>query len=329
MPTPDLGPLIAGILADTIWSPHFPLRRAERLASISPKDDPVPRSGGLYRIHLEEEEPLLAYVGQTGRLRGRLNELALGVFGDVMPYTTPHVAAPSLYAWALTPPYAPLMLSFLKADLRAYYRQGLESLVVTVERQRRKQTASAKQLARGGYSPLANFGKMPKGWYPSSSRTVGERGSVTLVDGTWHELSIMPVCDLDDSHEAFGDVWGGHEWTPWRYAREVPIHLEQRGLYRLWQKGAQEFWYIGCGQIASAARTAARLNPDLLFSAVVGSWTENEREELKSDLLGLYMVQRKRPPLDQYEGEENATAGSPWPGEIQQGDEKRRRVRGV
>lgn len=133
MPTPDLGPLIAGILADTIWSPHFPLRRAERLASISPKHDPVPRSGGIYRIHLEE----------------------------------------------------------------------------------------------------------------------------------------------------------------------------------------------------SASRTAARLNPDLLFSAVVGRWTENEREELKSDLLGLYMVQRKRPPLDQYEGEENATAGSPWPGEIQQGDVSRRRVRGV
>lgn len=329
MSPPNLSLLIAGIRAETIWSPHFPLRRAERLARISPKDDPVPRSGGLYRIHLEEEQPLLAYVGQTGRLRGRLNELALGVFGDEMPYTTPHVAAPSLYAWVHTPPYAPLMLSFCNVDLSAYYRQGLENLVITVERQRRKQIAPARQRARGGYSPLANFGKMPQGWYPSSSRTVGERGGTTLVDGPWHEPSIMPVCELDDPHEAFDDVWGGHVWTPWRYAREIPARLDQRGLYRLWQKGVQEFWYIGCGQLTAAARSAARLKPDLLFSAVAGVWNENERAELKSDLLGLYMAQHKRPPLNQYEGEENAAAGSPWPAEIQQGDEQRRRVRGA
>lgn len=80
---PDLSPIVAGILAGTIWSPHYPLRREERLAPISPKDDPVTRSGGLYRVHLEEEHPRLLYVGQTGALRRRLNELASGVFGDL------------------------------------------------------------------------------------------------------------------------------------------------------------------------------------------------------------------------------------------------------
>lgn len=57
--------LIEGILSSAIWSPRFPLRRTERLARLSPKDEPIPRRGGLYRIHLEGDPSVLAYVGQT------------------------------------------------------------------------------------------------------------------------------------------------------------------------------------------------------------------------------------------------------------------------
>lgn len=328
----NLRPIIAGVVTGTIWSPRFPLCRAERLASISPKDDPVPRSGGVYCVYLEdleEERPLLAYVGQTGRLRGRLNELANGVFAEQMPFTTPHVAAPSLYAWAHTPPYAPLMLTFFEVDLPAYYRQGLEDFVLAFERQKRKKMASAIQIARCGYSALANFGRMPKGWCPSTSRERGRRGGPTLVEGPWHIPSIAPVGELDVAHSIFSEAWGGHAWSAWQHAHEISVLSKTRGLYRLWPEGAADLWYIGWGDIATAAREIARVNPNLLFSAVPGQWRRGEMEELKSDLLGLYVYQRQRPPLNQYDGEENGTAGNPCPELVDQGDEECHSMRGA
>ncbi len=274
IPSPlfDPGPIIERILAGTIWSPHFPLRRTERLAQLSPKDEPIPRAGGLYRIHREGNQPVLAYVGHSSSLRRRINELATGVYGERMPFTTPHVAAPALWAWAKTPPYAPLTLSFVSFDANTYWQQGLQHLIIAFERgQRRKQASLAEQAGNILYSPLAQYGKMPHGWSPSSTRTVGERGEPTMVAGPWHVPSIAPVSILDDQQDAFSDGWGGHEWSAWCYAREVPMHGKQKGLYRLRMQDSFHLWYVGCGQIASAAREAACTSPALLFSAVMGT----------------------------------------------------------
>lgn len=244
---------------------------------------------------------------------------------DSMPFTTPHVVATSLWAWARTEPYAPLTLSFAEVEANAFWRQGLEDLVIAFERwQRGKQPVQVKPLKTVIYSPLANYGKMVPGWLPSSSRVIGERGGPTFVDGPWHAPSIAPVGNLDDQQDAFDVVWGGHAWTVWRPVGEVPIHLEERGLYRLRKRDSPHLWYVGCGQIAAAARDAARTCPDFLFSAALGTWTRSGQEELRTDLLGLYMCQRKRPPLAQYGGDENGTAGSAWPEQVHHMDDDHR-----
>ncbi len=55
----DPGAIIEGMLAGTIWSPRFALRRTERLAQLAPQNDPLPRKPGIYRIHL-------GFCGSTG-----------------------------------------------------------------------------------------------------------------------------------------------------------------------------------------------------------------------------------------------------------------------
>src|SRR5690348_13794669 len=78
--------LIAKILDESLWSLHFPVNRAARLAQLAhPSHDPIPKKAGIYRIHMEGV-PVLAYVGQSKDLRRRVNELR-GVDDDLMPYT--------------------------------------------------------------------------------------------------------------------------------------------------------------------------------------------------------------------------------------------------
>jgi hypothetical protein len=80
------------------WSPWLSLNPAKgKLSQIS-------TNPGIYRVrHIERDG--LTYIGQTGRsLRGRLRALA-GCYNEEMPYTDPHVAAPSL--WAVRQEYGP------------------------------------------------------------------------------------------------------------------------------------------------------------------------------------------------------------------------------
>ena len=123
----------------------------------------------------------------------------------------------------------------------------------------------------------------------------------------------MPVGDLDDTHDACAEVWGGHCWSPWRDASEVKMPPEASGLYRLAERDAPDLLFLGYGALEDAARKAARMQRHWLFSAVCGTWTTHALQELRTDLIGLYVCQRKALPVAQYGGATNRHAGNPWP----------------
>jgi hypothetical protein len=315
----DPGAIIEGFRTSRIWSPRFALRRTERLAQLAPHNDPLPRAPGIYRVHLERS-PVLAYIGQTGDLRRRINELSVGVYADAMPFTTPHVAAPCLWAWRQIPPRAPFTVSFVSVsdDVSAFWRQGLEDVALSIDRWDRKRLPVQEPAWRMCYSPLANFGKAPVGWQLSSSRESGRQGGPTATQEEAHEPSIMPRGDLDDPQDACAEVWGGYSWSSWQGAREVKMPPEARGLYRLWERDAPDLLFLGYGCLAGAASHAARTNVRLLFSAVAGPWATHALQELRTDLVGLYVCQRKALPVAQYGGSANRHAGNPWPQEVGQ-----------
>ena len=217
-------------------------------------------------------------------------------------------------------PSAPFTVSFaaLSEEVPAFWRQGLEDVALSVDRWAKSRWPVQEIAWQAFFSPLANFGKAPLGWSLSSSRENGRRGGPTLTLEEAHEPSIMPVGDLDSTQDACAEVWGGHTWSPWRYAREASPHPEERGLYRLWERGAPDLFFLGYGFLGEAARYAARTNARLLFSAICGTWTSHAQRELRTDLIGLYVCQRKSLPLAQYGGIANRNAGSPWPLEVGQ-----------
>jgi hypothetical protein len=90
--------------------------------------------------------------------------------------------------------------------------------------------------------------------------------------------------------------------------------LQKRGgCIGSWERDAPDLFFLGYGSLGEAARHAARINARLLFSAVCGTWTSHAQRELRTDLIGLYVYQRKALPLMQYGGAANRNAGNPWP----------------
>ena len=222
-------------MSGSIWSPRFPVSCIERLERLAhPSHDPLPKKSGIYRVHLEGV-PILAYVGQSKDLQRRVNELR-GVYGDVMPFTDPHIAAPALWAWRQLPPHRPYTVSFASIPGSAYWRQGYEDLVIAHARWETLRHPAGEEWWHTAYSPLTNFHKMPRGWVSSSSRSLGYRGGKAsfLVendlsetaetcgwDGFWDPEeglgwtpSIAPVGDLSDPRDPIQDLgWGGHQWS--------------------------------------------------------------------------------------------------------------------
>lgn len=305
--------LITQILDESLWSVRFPLNRTERLAPLAhPRHDPIPKKAGIYRVHMEGV-PVLAYVGQSKDLRRRVNELR-GVDDELMPYTDPHIAGPSLWSWRQFPPQRPYTVTFAAFESSAYFRQGLEDLVIAHARWQVKRKPPSEQRWRATYSPLASFHKMPAGWVSSSPRSRGYRGGPSPFLSECHTSSIAPVGDLDDQRDPVHDLgWGGHVWSAWSEARSIRDMERAQGLYRLRKSDEPGLLFIGHGNLEEAARSAARAGTDLLFSSVAGPWSYHEQLELLTDALGLYLCKTRSLPLAQYGGDENQRAGSAWP----------------
>lgn len=306
-------------LTHTTWSQPYPLNRNERIAAQAWHHDALPNQPGVYGVYAGET---LAYIGQSGDLRQRINALGVNVSREQMPFTTPHVAAPALWLLARLQDSLPLTVSFARFASSAYWRQGVEDVAIALQRWRHKRHPVRSEGWPSSYSPLANYGRFRLGWRPSTSQALGERGGPSSLSGPWHLPDIAPYDELDDQRDAFAEVWGGHVWSAWQDAHTVVLPSDWRGLYRLWRPGVADLWFLGSGKLASAAHKAASLAGEVVFSAVSGEWTARQMEELKADLLGLYACQRQSFPVGQYGGKENAAAGNAWPQRVQEGDQE-------
>ena len=270
------------------WSPWLSLNPADgELSRIS-------TNPGIYRVrHLDRDG--LTYIGQTGRsLRGRVRALA-GCYKDEMPYTDPHVAAPSL--WAVRQEYGPdFQVSVIEPDDidQRQRRLSIEEALIAVYRR------------ESGENTTANFGRIIEGYKRSSQRSGGFTGG-ELVDGETESNSAPGIGPLPwtDADEPTSRSWMGLDWTepePLANAYGLPT---DPGVYRIWdRKEPEPLEYIGQSGNLKSRLYRHRRNRDetLVFSyAVVDDGDEkHKREQVETDLIGAHWLATETAPRDQF-----------------------------
>ena len=190
----------------------------------------------------------LDYVGQSGRLRGRMRDLR-GVFAEVMPFTDPHVGAPA--RWAVRHATGcQFEVSVAPMDVDQLERMALEAVVVSWHR---------KEF---GGSPTCQFGRILEGYQIPSNRKRGRQGG--LMEGTpsIHAASLPLAGDFEG--DVLSPTWCGHEWTEWQDAATVARRPgPEIGLYRLGEPNSPALIYIGQGRIRSRIRSHLAKRQDL------------------------------------------------------------------
>lgn len=268
----DLAQVLQQICDQTIWSPWQSLEGCWR-------GNALPACAGIYRLRVAGQQELL-YVGESTNLKQRAAMLK-PVFDDrSMPYRSPHVAGPHL--WALRQAATPAFeLSFAALALDEPLRKGVEYLVIALHRQR---------FTR---SPSANFGRMPAGWKASSSNTatlaargLRFRGGPTAVADESHLPGVTPLASLEHAGSPQSLVWGGHCWSPWYPVSEADPGAVQ-GLYRL-RRTNQELFFIGQGQIADRLKRCRTFEG--ACSWVSGTWWYHQQLELVCDLVAASLL---------------------------------------
>ena len=283
------------------WTESIALHQQSHLCEL-------PTTAGLYRVQAVDD-PLLAYVGQTGRsLRERVSALR-GAFSTEMPYRDPHTAAPALWAWLATEP-AELTVSVCPVDGATPWRKALEAVAIANHRQQH------------GRSPRWNFGRMPPGYRMSSANntklvTAGKRhrGAATTQLLPAHAPGIAPQGPLDPDVQS--DRWGGHKWSPWHPLNDLALSAPElgNGLYRI-RGRTERLVYIGEGNVRDRLLThAGKLLQDspqgtalaaaapLDYSVVLNrDWRPHQRLELETDLIAAHTIAFTAPPVAQFIG---------------------------
>lgn len=267
----DFRSLIGQLCEQTIWSSWQPLRGCWLGQNL-------PSRGGIYRIRVSDSPDLL-YIGETGNIKKRMGMLQPIYDDEKMPYRSPHVAGPHLWALRKTTE-TPFEVSIAPLDSDEHERKGLEYLAIALYRQ------------QFGRSPAANFGRMVQGWRASSSnnarlaaRGLRYRGGPTVVSDESHLPGIAPLATLLPA-DPTSSVWGGHHWSAWRDISLADPGTVQ-GLYRL-RRFPQEILYIGQGQIAKRLKGYRKL--DMECSWVAGFWFYHQHLELICDLIASYVL---------------------------------------
>ena len=270
------------------WSPWRSLNPADGELS------EITTNSGIYRVrHLDRDG--LTYIGQTGRsLRGRLRALA-GCYEEEMPYTDPHVAAPSL--WAVRQEYGPdFQVSVIEPDDvdQRQRRLSIEEALIAVYRR------------ESGENTTANFGRIIEGYKRSSQRAGGFTGG-KLAPGETEPNTAPGVGPLPwtDADKPTSRSWMGLDWTapePLANAYGLP---SDSGVYRIWDPEESEpLEYIGQSGNLKSRLYRHRRNRDeaLVFSyAVVDDVDEkHKREQVETDLIGAHWLATEAAPRDQF-----------------------------
>jgi hypothetical protein len=273
---------------ETAWGRWYPLEDCWRGTTL-------PSHPGLYRIRLLDSKHLsqLAYIGQSGNLKERIGALK-NVYKAAMPYKAPHTAAPALWAWLHTIPSSRFEISVAPFPaVSDVLRLGLECVALAFSRQ---------QYMR---SPLANFGRMPQGYKPSSGNDArlvlsGKRfrGGPTSDILDCHLPGIAPRGTLEGDPHA--RRWCGHYWTPW-----IPIQsirpVEEIGLYRLRVWDLDPLLFLGQGKLADRLKAIRPLEKMECSWVADQAWYAHQRLEFLTDLIGAHLLVTATIPLWQFE----------------------------
>ena len=275
------------------WGPWLDLADVDARRSI-------PAEAGLYRVRIRGASDL-AYVGQTSSLRDRLSQLSV-LYRPEIPFGDPHTGAPCLWVLRVESD-AEFEFSILVHDGDVRSRKSLECVVISEHR------------ARVGYSPYANFGRMPDGWVKSSGNTTALREAGKLRRGFRDDAAVRSLdaaCVLDAEREPSSADWAGLDWSAWG-----PIHAahDGTGLYRLRQVGAEGLAYVGQGKVRQRLRAhqAKASVPDhrqseFLAGELEASWvdhhelTSQQLMEIECDLIASHVLTVGVPPSAQFLG---------------------------
>lgn len=281
------------MLRDGAWSDWLPLDDRSARGS-------VPPGSGLYRVR-KVGAATLVYVGQTGGLRRRLGQLC-SLYGDDMPYSDPHTAAPSLWVMRTV---EGTTFEFSVAELvgEAPILKAAECVVIARHRMEHR------------CSPAANFGRMPAGWIKSTGNNAslvraGRRTRGFPNPDAVRSTDRPPVLDALRSPTAAD--WAGLAWSSWTTSL---VDAPRRGVYRIRRPNADHLLYIGQGLVAARlAAHAAKSRRDghrqqAAFTGVLEySWSElpdcssTQLQEVECDLIASHVLVTGMPPSAQFLG---------------------------
>jgi hypothetical protein len=165
-----------------------------------------------------------------------------GVYGDVMPYNSPHTAGPGL--WALRQDHdCEFEVSVVEVSGGVAVRKGIECLLISEHR------------IEHGRSPTLNFGRMPDGWTKSSDNTArlvaaDRRHRGQRAPNATRVLDASPPASLIDDPRA--GSWLGHRWIS---VAETSPSADSVGLYRSIRLDGEGLAYVGQGRIAARVKS--------------------------------------------------------------------------
>ncbi len=259
----------------------------------------IPTQPGLYRVRPVDGQ-ILAYIGQTGRsLRRRMRALR-GCYKspDVMPWSDPHVAAGSLWAWRdaegcdFEVSVAPLPNHGGEEGKR--HRMGQESYLLW------------KYRCDHGSSTLCNYGRIHPQYFRSTNRSGGRRGG-RLPDGTINPSAGPSTPPLRNRGSPQDGTWMGLAWEP-------PMPLEKASLEGLPKIPALYMMLNSEGEVIYIGETQRLFNrlsshvkrkfrdEDIRVSYVLCPDMRNkyQRLEWENDCIGAWVEMRGEPPERQF-----------------------------
>ncbi|WP_206662559.1 GIY-YIG nuclease family protein [Halorubrum sp. BOL3-1] len=212
-----------------------------------------------------------------------------------MPYTDPHVAAPSL--WAVRQEYGPDFEVSVTEPVDVNQRQrrlAIEEMLIAVYRR------------ESGENTTANFGRIIEGYKRSGRRSDGFTGG-KLAEGETERNTEPGVAPLPwtDADKPTGPSWMGLDWTePESLAKAYGLPIEA-GVYRIWdRKEPERLEYIGQSEDLKSRLYRHRRNRDegLAFSyAIIDDGdAKHKREQVETDLIGAHWLATNSAPRDQF-----------------------------
>jgi len=263
---------------------------------LTPQNDRLseaPSSAGLYRVRHRDKDGL-EYIGETGRVQGRIRALARESHRDEMPYRDPHTAAPCL--WAVRDATGPeLEVSVATPDSAedAQYRKALEAALIAVYRR------------ETGDSPTANFGRIIEGYKQSSYSRDEVRGGPLGPDESEPntEPGVGPL-PWEIIQDVTSPNWMGLDWSePFQLGERLGVSPPDTGLYRIWRDGSP-LTYIGessdlPGRLYSHEK---EYGSDALvsFAARPDLDAQHKRLEIETELIGAHYLAHDQPPAVQF-----------------------------